>query len=505
MSPTSTTAFPSGSYPTSLTPRQHSPLSIFERHQQEILPINVPLPNSRRESEHGTEHLAPGATSLSTRASSACDADLIDEMEELGSPSSFHTAMDLISPTFGNIGLGVPLSPVPVTPKTSTSITSFMSDMSTLGPLATQQDIKDNEEREDRHLVAQRRKLEHMLGDSVVVGIDTESGGMKARCLAEPKGAESDMDDWEILADNGNTSKSKLERTLGQGADSAHVALNAEYRKRPGDSLDIERNSREEETTESAIVPLLKAIPASFKSMIEGQSTSSTTPARPSFPPASSESSSGKLVGSGSFTAVLQAGRKRFQSKQQGSSTPCRGRSSSPETVDASQCEREEREKMTDDDLKVVNDLDPVERKILLKRTRKLERVLGETLKEREVGQHVVQCHAGKCASTDANEREDAHCPRVSLDRTIQPRCSEESQTEAGLPRLSLKRASSVDMSPLDQVVKDADPRNAIPVNDGHLHAGSKEECTPREASLPHGPKTRARRYSSPISPGNDA
>lgn len=40
------------------------------------------------------------------------------------------------------------------------------------------------------------------------------------------------MDDWEIIADNGNTSKSKLERTLGQGADSAHVALNAEYRKR---------------------------------------------------------------------------------------------------------------------------------------------------------------------------------------------------------------------------------------------------------------------------------
>jgi hypothetical protein len=192
MSPTpSVVAFPPAPYPTSLTPRpddrRQPPASIFEHQQRKSLSRNVSCTKTGKEPEDSTEHLAPEATALSPRASNVSDADLVYGMEDLGSPSSFHTAMGLISPTFGDVGLGIPLSPVPVTPKTSTSITSFMSEMSTLGPLVTHQDIKDNGNWEDKHRVAQKKKLEHMLGDGIVVGMDTWSGEMKARCLAERK------------------------------------------------------------------------------------------------------------------------------------------------------------------------------------------------------------------------------------------------------------------------------------------------------------------------------
>lgn len=333
------------------------------------------------------------------------------------------------------------------------------------------------------------------------------------------------MDDWELLAENGNTSKSKLERTLGQGADSAHVALKAGYRKRyegfrrftafsdhslfayrPGDSLDLGRNSQEE-ITESAVVPLLKAIPASIKSMIEGPSTSTTTLTRPNLPTVSSETSA-KLVGSGSFSAVLQAGRKRLQHKEQDGSVLRKGRSSSPEKPDAlpvAQFENEERGEMTDDELKVVNDLDPAERKILLKRTRKLERVLGETLKEREIGRHVVQCHAEKCASADADELEIGHRTGVSLDATSQS-TFDRSQPEIELQRLSLESARAMVLSPLDQIVNDRDSSNAETSKDDILEASPEDDITAGGTSSPRAVvKTRARRYSSPTSPGNDA
>ncbi|KAJ9117550.1 hypothetical protein QFC22_004400 [Naganishia vaughanmartiniae] len=509
MSPTSTTVFPPATYPTSLTPRpddrRPSPASIFEQQQRETLPINVPLPTTSKEPVNGTEHQAPEATSLSPRTYNVSDADLIDGMEDLGSPASFHTAMDIVSPTFGNLGLAAPSSPGPVTPKTSTSILSFMSDMSTLGPLVTHQDIKDNEEWEDKHRTAQRKKLENMLGNGVVVGIDAGSREMKARCLAETKADEPDMDGWEVIPDNGNTSKSKLERTLGQGADSAHVALNAEYRKRPGDSLDLGRTSQEG-TTESSIVPLLKAIPAALKAMCDGQSTSTTTLAKPSFPTTSSDTSV-KLVGSGSFSAVLQAGRKRLQSRDQDSATSRRGRSSSPDSpdsLDVSQFEGEERGRITDDELKVVNDLDPAERKILLKRTRKLERVLGETLKEREVGRHVVQCHAEKCAISDAEEREGEHRYRASFDATSQP-TSDRSQSEVGLPSLSLESTCPMDMSPPNTAANDRDSSDARLRNDSNLEVATKVYHAPQGSPSPRSIKTRARRYSSPTSPGNGA
>lgn len=196
--PSSTTAFPPSSYPTSLTPRPDDrrlvPASIFERQQRVSRPINVPPFDPREEPEDGTGYLATDARPLSPRASNVSSVDLMAGMDDLGSPSSFHTAIDVISPTFGQVGPSVPLSPVPVTPKTSTSIVSFMSDISTLGPLVTHQDIKDNEEWGDKHRVAQRKKLENMLGDGVVVGIEAGSGEMKARCLAEVKGDDQGYD-----------------------------------------------------------------------------------------------------------------------------------------------------------------------------------------------------------------------------------------------------------------------------------------------------------------------
>jgi hypothetical protein len=42
----------------------------------------------------------------------------------------------------------------------------------------------------------------------------------------------SSQEDWILVADSPDLNKSKLERFLGHGADSAHLVLNTEYRRR---------------------------------------------------------------------------------------------------------------------------------------------------------------------------------------------------------------------------------------------------------------------------------
>jgi hypothetical protein len=115
----------------------------------------------------------------------------------------------------------------------------------------------------------------------------------------------------------------------------------------------------------------------------------------------------GKEGRTGSFSNVLETGKKTLARLNQGSGlrgkrtgSPILGRQGKEDWADQGH--------LLGDPL---GDLDVEERKVLLNRTRKLGRVLGETLNEREVGELVVGRSRGGSPVVGADakfEREDA-------------------------------------------------------------------------------------------------
>ncbi|KAI5453024.1 hypothetical protein NCC49_006555 [Naganishia albida] len=141
------------------------------------------------------------------------------------------------------------------------------------------------------------------------------------------------------------------------------MAPNAEYRRRPSDPCD--------RPSEDSGTPLLPSVSATGKPASRNHSTS--------------DLGDGKAGRTGSFTNVLESGKKHLARLNSGSGL--RGKRAGSPTLRAATAIADLGDPL--------GDMDGEERKVLLNRTRKLGRVLGETLNEREVGELVVRRSRG--------------------------------------------------------------------------------------------------------------
>lgn len=98
----------------------------------------------------------------------------------------------------------------------------------------------------------------------------------------------------------------------------------------------------------------------------------------------------GKPKRTGSLTHVLESGKKTLARLNPGSSALRKERSTSPDSHSGSGFALSQTTSKGASDLLWVDDTDLEERKILRNRTRKVGKVVGETLTENEVEEHVV-------------------------------------------------------------------------------------------------------------------
>ncbi|GHJ85033.1 hypothetical protein NliqN6_1435 [Naganishia liquefaciens] len=369
----STTASLPTSLPTSLSPRPRdtrkvSTATFGDGQRGSVL---IPAHDATNLGNHGQSSTSPDEPSLPLQAvSSITLSQAKDVGQEPSSPTSLHTAArSCLSP------LPVEVDGQPETPQTSTSVASYISDTSTLGPLATQQDIKDDPNRMVERRQVQRKKLEKMLGNGVDPDDDEAvAKGTAGKSAREAEGRASDQEFWIPVEHGPELCKSKLERFLGQGADSAHLVLNAEYRKRSRDVGD-ERLRKGLSTGVATSTPDT-ANRASSTSDVPGMVHVAET--------------MGKPKRSGSLTNVLESGKKTLARLNHGPSALRDQRSNSLDIHSGSEIRNPQDTRGGASDWLLALDTELQERKILRKRTRKIGKVLGETLTENEVEEHVV-------------------------------------------------------------------------------------------------------------------
>lgn len=237
---------------------------------------------------------------------------------------------------------------------------------------------------------------------------------------------------------------------------------------RPSDTDEQEAN---EEPTSRTTTPLINAVPSFPKPAFRVHSTSDVLNM------AHLAETTGKLMRSGSFGYVLESGKKTLARLNQAPSAMRRKRSVSPgsQVIPGLNTSAERLDDACG--LQDPNDLDSEERRVLWNRTRKLGRVLGETLNEKEVGEHVV----GKSGA-----RKESPVLGTALDGKFQHHDEDPPQQ---------------DSSPSSQESR----IEGLPSTLGLVREGARGYHSTAEhaVSSPLSPTLkRIRRYSDPVSPG---
>lgn len=193
----------------------------------------------------------------------------------------------------------------------------------------------------------------------------------------------------------------------------------------------------------------------------------------------------GKPRRSGSLTNVFDSGKKTLARLNQGTSTLRKQRADSPDLQTDSNATRLPTIRRGSSECLEAGDADLEERRILRNRTRKIGRVLGETLKENEVGRHVV----GKSMA----RKDDDMSESSSIDDELKGSANRLSTLHEGQSQLRL----SLGPAPFenDQLVREL----LLPSEDT---ASGSNSTTEKRLSIPLSPTFDGlRRHSDPISP----